>query len=62
MFAEEDLVPNPRSRWTCRAHAGLWSLLKRTGKIPGSWKGWTVVSVIEREDNNGRDLLDRMAA
>lgn len=56
LFNPEDLIIK---KYKSRALAGLLSLTAR--KRPnGSWKGWTLVSKIEKEDNKGKDLLDRV--
>lgn len=41
-----------------RVRNGLKNMLLNTAKVPGSWHGWTAVSVIEKKENR-QDLLQR---
>jgi hypothetical protein len=59
LFNPEDLIIKKTKKGKSRALAGLLSITART-KPNGSWKGWTLVSKVEKEDNKGKDLLDRV--
>jgi hypothetical protein len=60
LFDESDAtwITSGRSPY-CRAADGLRSLCARTSPR-GSWKGWTLVSDVERFKNAGDDLLGRV--
>lgn len=66
LFAPEDVVWKPLksslSRRTptyrCRAEGGLYALTNKVRPV-GSWKGWTLVSDVERLYAKGEDLLHR---
>lgn len=49
-------VRGERVGYICRAASGLGTVVSG-GR--GTWKGWTLVSDIERDMNGGRDLLKR---
>ena len=59
LFDDEDVLWLPQRRGhlsvSCRAAKRLLALFGRGRKVPGTWKGWTVVS----ETEEGCDLLDR---
>jgi len=60
LFDKSDVMwKNSGHSLRCRASAGLGSLCRRT-KTLGSWKGWTLVSDVERFKNAGNDLLGRV--
>lgn len=48
-----------RGHEVCRASKGLANLFGKGKVVPGSWHGWTVVSIHERRFNDGNDLLAR---
>ena len=65
LFAPEDVIwkhyRKGRAVW-CNARGGLGSLFKRSGRVRGSWKGWTVAfSIMERAEGGG-DLIGRDSA
>jgi hypothetical protein len=62
LFLEDDVIWRPispkKSALTCRAYNGLCSL-KNKARTPGTWKGWTIASLVETFHNGGEDLLER---
>ena len=62
LFLAEDIIWTPvatsKNALTCRAYKGLCSLFRKS-RPPGSWKGWTIVSLTEAFHNNGDDVLFR---
>jgi hypothetical protein len=62
LFLADDVIWVPvttgKGALTCRAYKGLCSLF-RNSRPPGSWKGWTIVSLTEAFHNNGDDVLSR---
>jgi hypothetical protein len=62
LFDPEDVIMKKQKSskyYYCNAASGLGKLTGRT-RPRGSWKGWTLVSKVEKEDNKGKDLLDRV--
>ncbi len=61
LFSSEDLMWRRSSSGSdvCRASKGITNLFVMGKVVPGSWKGWTVVSRVEQETNFGLDLLRR---
>lgn len=60
LFNPEDLTPKDRYG-ACRVSTGLGMLRPSDKKkrTPGSWKGWTWISMIEVFNNGQEDLLER---
>jgi hypothetical protein len=65
LFSEEDVTWRKSSRYfKCRALGGLQSIMPTKKNPMGSWKGWTIGSMVESICFSGenKDALDRRCA